>query len=71
MVADSVEVTSKSMLEDTSHTWKSDGKSSYEVTAGNKKDRGTEIVIHINEANVELLEDWKLRELVKKYSNYV
>ena len=71
MVADSVEVTSKSMLEDWSHTWKSDGKSSYEVTTANKKERGTEIVIYVNEANAELLEDWKVRELVKKYSNYV
>lgn len=71
MVADSVEVTSKSAAEEASHTWKSDGKSSYEVTVANKQERGTEIIIHINEANVELLEDWKVRELVKKYSNYV
>lgn len=71
MVADSVEVTSRSILDEKSHTWKSDGKSSYEVTEADKKERGTEVVLYINEANMELLEDWKVRELVKKYSNYV
>ena len=71
MVADKVVVHTKSHKSETSHTWESDGKSSYEVTNGNKKDRGTEIVLYINEANKELLEDWKIRELVKKYSNYV
>jgi molecular chaperone HtpG len=71
MVADSVEVTTKSWLDKKSHTWKSDGKSDYEVIEADKKERGTEIVLHINEANTELLEDWKIRELIKKYSNYV
>ena len=71
MVADSAEVTSRSGLDKKSHTWKSDGKSNYEITEADKKERGTEIVLHINEANAELLEDWKVRELVKKYSNYV
>lgn len=71
MVADSVEVTTRSGLDAKSHTWKSDGKSNYEVIEAEKKERGTEIILHINEANTELLEDWKIRELVKKYSNYV
>lgn len=71
MVADSVEVTSRSWLDAKSHTWKSDGKSNYEIIEADKKERGTEIVMYINEANTELLEDWKIRELIKKYSNYV
>ncbi len=71
MVADRVEVTTRSGLDAKSHTWKSDGKSSYEVVEADKKERGTEITLHINEANTELLEDWKIRELIKKYSNYV
>lgn len=71
MVADKVEVTSSSVLDKKSHTWKSDGKSSYEIVEADKKERGTDIVLYINEANAELLEDWKVRELIKKYSNYV
>jgi molecular chaperone HtpG len=71
MVADKVEVTSSSVLDKKSHTWKSDGKSIYEIVEANKNERGTEVVLYINEANSELLEDWKIRELIKKYSNYV
>ncbi len=72
MVADSVEVTSNSANNgDKAFKWTSDGKTGYEVSQALKEGRGTEIKIFINEANKELLEDWKIRELVKKYSNYV
>jgi len=72
MVADSVEVTSNSANNwDEAYKWTSDGKTGYEVSKTFKKGRGTEIKMFINEANKELLEDWKIRELVKKYSNYV
>jgi molecular chaperone HtpG len=72
MVADSVEVTSNSANNgDKAYKWTSDGKTGYEVSEALKEGRGTEIKMFINEANKELLEDWKIRELVKKYSNYV
>jgi len=72
MVADKVEVISNSANNwDKAYKWISDGKTGYEVSETLKKWRGTQIKIFINEANKELLEDWKIRELVKKYSNYV
>ena len=72
MVADKVEVTSNSANNgDKAFKWSSDGKSGYEVSQALKEGRGTQIVMFINEANKELLEDWKVRELIKKYSNYV
>ncbi|MDQ7009301.1 MAG: molecular chaperone HtpG [Candidatus Gracilibacteria bacterium] len=72
MVADSVEVTSNSANNgNEAFKWTSDGKTGYEVSKALKEGRGTEIKMFINEANKELLEDWKIRELVKKYSNYV
>jgi molecular chaperone HtpG len=72
MVADSVEVTSNSANNwEKAYKWTSDGKSGYEVSESLKKGRWTEIKMFINEANKELLEDWKIRELVKQYSNYV
>jgi molecular chaperone HtpG len=36
-----------------------------------KESRGTKITLFVNEANKELVEEWKLKELIKKYSNYV
>jgi len=72
MVADKVEVTSNSANNgDKAYKWISDWKTGYEIKETIKKGRWTEIKIFINEANKELLEDWKIRELVKKYSNYV
>ncbi|MDD3144974.1 MAG: molecular chaperone HtpG [Candidatus Gracilibacteria bacterium] len=71
MVADSVEVESKSGLDTKAHRWTSDGKSDYDIVEIEKETRGTKIILHINEANISLLDDWKLKELIKKYSNYV
>ena len=72
MVADKVEVISNSANNwDKAYKWTSDWKTGYEVSETLKKGRWTQIKIFVNEANKELLEDWKIRELIKKYSNYV
>lgn len=71
MVADSVELETKSPLDTKSHKWISDGKSDYTVEEGQRQARGTKITLFIDETNKELLEEWKIKELVKKYSNYV
>ncbi len=71
MVADKVEVITKSNEDEKSYKWISDWKTNYDVIEADKKTRWTEIILYIDEANKELLEDWKIKELVKKYSNYV
>ena len=71
MVAEKVEVVTKSALDPQAHKWTSDGKSGYEVETAEKQSRGTEITLYFSEGNHELLEKWKMRELIKKYSNYV
>lgn len=71
MVADKVEVETKSNDSEKSFKWVSDGKSAYEVSEGTKMTRGTKLTLFIDEANVELIQEWKIRELIKKYSNYV
>lgn len=73
MVADKVEVISKSALDTKVHKWTSDGKTNYDLEELDMKDspRWTKIILYINEANKELVKDWKVRELIKKYSNYV
>lgn len=71
MVAEKVEVTTRSGLDQKAHKWISDGKTGYTIEEATKDSRGTEIVLYFSEGNHELIEDWKIRELVKKYSNYV
>ena len=72
MVADKVEVISNSANNwEKAYKWISDWKTGYEIKETLKKGRWTEIKLFINEANKELLEDWKIRELIKKYSNYI
>jgi len=71
MVAESVDVITRSGLDTKAHKWSSDGKSGYELEETTKETRGTVVVLHLSEGNHELLEDWKVRELIKKYSNYV
>ncbi len=69
MVADKVEVDSKTN-ESEANKWISDWKTGYELVSGEKKERWTRVEIFLNEANKELLSEWKIKELVKKYSNY-
>jgi len=66
-----VDVITRSGLDEKAHKWSSDGKSGYELEETTKEGRGTQVVLHLGEGNHELLEDWKVRELIKKYSNYV
>lgn len=71
MVAEKVEVTTRSGLDTKAHKWSSDGKTGYELEETSKDSRGTVVTLHFSEGNHELLSDWKIRELIKKYSNYV
>ena len=71
MVAERVEVISKSWLDTQAHKWSSDGKSGYDVEEIKREKRGTDVILYFSESESELLKDWKIKELIKKYSNYV
>ncbi len=71
LVADKVELETKSSESETWVLWISDGKWSYEIKESDKKSRWTILRLHLKEENKDFLENWKLRELIKKYSNYV
>jgi molecular chaperone HtpG len=51
--------------------WDSDGEGSYEIQASDKADRGTEVILHLREEDKEFLEDSRLRQLVRKYSDHL
>ncbi len=76
MVADKVEVISKAYGETEAHKWESGGTEGYEITQAQKDTNGTDIVIYLkadtdDEKYSEFLEYYKLRELIKKYSDYI
>jgi len=71
MIADKAVVESRSALDKKAHSWSSNGKTGYELEEIKKESRGTKITLFVNEANKELVEEWKLKELIKKYSNYI
>lgn len=76
MVADSIEVHTKSINEDQGYVFTSDGKSSYTINEEDIKDSGTKIVLHIRKSGEDenldtYFEDYQIESLVKKYSDFV
>ena len=76
MVASRVEVKSKSVDSNDSYMWVSTGADGYTISESDKKDNGTEIILYLKENTEndnydELLDDYKLKEIIKKYSNYI
>lgn len=76
MVAQKVEVYSKAYGETKANVWVSSGADGYEVKETNKETNGTDIVIYLkddtdDEKFTEYLENYKLRELIKRYSDYI
>ncbi len=72
MVADKVEVFSRSWKEDAeSLRWESDGKTGYEIETADELPRGVKIVLHLNEASKEFADDFRIKGLIQRYSNFV
>ena len=71
MVAKKVEIISKSYKNKPSAHWTCDGSPNYTLDKGNKKDRGTEIILHIDKDSMEFLEENKISELLVKYNKFM
>lgn len=73
MVADKMTLITKPPKSDMGVKWTSTGDGSYEIEEFEKKERGTSITLTIKDGEefMTFLEDWKIRDLVKKYSDYV
>ena len=70
MVADKVEIITKSYKEEPAAHWTCDGSPQYTLDEHDKTDRGTEIILHIAEDSEEFLEESKISELLKKYNRF-
>ena len=72
MVADKVTIVTKRAGSDEPATeWVSSGDTSFEIGDAKKEEHGTEITIHLKEDEKNFAEEWELKSLVKKYSDYI
>ena len=72
MVAHKVEIFSKSHAEGTKAVrWECDGSPQYTLEETDRAERGTEIVLHIDDDSLEFLEDGKITELLTKYNKFM
>ena len=76
MVADKITVTSLSVDSDEAYVWESEGADGYTITAGSRDSIGTDVVLHLkadteNENYTDYLNEYKLKSLIRKYSDYI
>ncbi len=73
IVADEVEIRTRKAGAEASEavSWKSDGKSAYTLDNIEKAEVGTEIILHLREEEAEFADNFRLKSLVKKYSEHV
>lgn len=72
MVADQVEIDSLSYQEgaEAAH-WVCDGSTSYEISAGSRTTRGTDVILHINEESLEFLQKQRIQQILNKYCKFL
>lgn len=72
MVADQVEIDSLSYQEgaEAAH-WVCDGSTSYEISAGTRTERGTDVILHINEDSAEFLNKARIQQILDKYCKFL
>ncbi|MCR4931387.1 MAG: molecular chaperone HtpG [Bacteroidales bacterium] len=71
MVADKVEIETKSWKDAPAMHWSCDGSPEFEMKDGKKKERGTDIILHIADDCKEFLEEHRILELLKKYCRFM
>ncbi len=72
MVASKVEIISKSYQKDTPAVhWSCEGNPEFTIKKAKKKERGTEIILHIADDSTEFLEEQRIRELLLKYNKFM
>ena len=76
MVSDKIEVETKSIDSEDAYRWTSSGVEGYQIETCEKENNGTKITLHMKEDTdddtySQYLEEYELRELIKKYSDYI
>jgi len=72
MVADNVEIISKSFKEGTEGAkWECDGSTEFELSPADKTTRGTDVILHINADSEEFLDEFRLKGILEKYCKFL
>jgi len=71
MVAEKVEIITKSYKDEAAVRWVCDGSPEYTLEADNKTERGTEIILHIDKDSKEFLKESRIKELLNKYNKFM
>ncbi len=72
MVADRVDVRTRSMQAGAEPVvWRSTGTGSFTVGVGEREDPGTEIVLHLKQECLEFAKEWRIKDIIQKYSDFV
>lgn len=72
MVADRVRVVSRSHNpEEGAWAWESDGSDNFTIEPAERENRGTDIIIHLKEDAQEFLQTWKLKDIIRRHSDYI
>ena len=71
MVAEKVEIITKSFKDEPAAHWTCDGSPEYTLVAHDKTERGSEIILHIDEDSKEFLEEARIKALLEKYNKFM
>ncbi|MEQ1675229.1 MAG: molecular chaperone HtpG [Chitinophagaceae bacterium] len=72
MVADKVEIQTLSYQQGAEAAqWVCDGSTSFEITAGSRTERGTDVILYINAESEEFLEEHRISEILNKYAKFL
>jgi molecular chaperone HtpG len=70
-VADHIEVISRAAGSEQAFKWKSEGKDSFTIEPADREEIGTSVILHLKPDQEEYTREWRLRELVERYSDFV
>ena len=72
MIADKVEIQTLSYQEGAEPAcWICDGSTSFEITEGNRTERGTDVILYVNAESEEFLQEQRLQEILNKYAKFL
>ncbi len=71
LVADTVTVVTRKAGSDETWIWESQAKGDFEIRNGERATRGTDVVLHLKDDAKEYLQEWPVRDVVHKYSDFV
>jgi len=73
MVADNVEIITRSYTADEKNAakWTCDGSTEFSIEPATKKERGTDVILHINKDSEEFLDEWRLKGILEKYCKFL